>query len=129
MSTNVQYLINTKNLVLTLFFALGSLQIQAQSCSELKAMIKQQYQGTTYNSYTSTAISKVTFYTATIDYQNYYFAIVCFKQKYSYGCTEYIYQVNSDTKVKYSLEYLNSAGDAFWKYIQPYSDVLGCSPD
>lgn len=126
---NILALIKTKQLILLLLLALGSLQLKAQSCSELTELIKRQYQGTTYNSYTSTAISKVTFYTATIDYQYYYFAIVCFKREYSYACTEYIYQVASDTKLKYSMAYLNSAGDAFWKYIQPYSDVLGCSPD
>ena len=64
-----------------------------------------------------------------IKYQTYYFAIVCFKQKYSYGCNEYIYQVASNTKFNYSYNYLNSAGKAFWKYIQPYNENLDCAPN
>ena len=74
-------------------------------------------------------ISKVTFYEVNENYNTYYFAIVCFKSKYSYGCTEYIYQVASNTKMKYSMNYLDSAGKAFWNYIEPYSDNLECSPD
>jgi len=85
--------------------------------------------GTTYTSYDSEAISKVTFYQLTVDYNTLYFAIVCFKKKYSYNCSEYIYQVGSSTKLNYSISYLNSAGKAFWEYIQPYSDILGCSPN
>jgi len=27
------------------------------------------------------------------------------------------------------MNYLNSAGKAFWKYIEPYSDNLSCAPD
>jgi hypothetical protein len=74
---------------------------------------------TTYSSYTSDAISKVTFYDVTIDYKTYNFAVVCFKSEYSYGCSEYIYQVASNKKLNYFMNYLSSAGKAFWKYIQP----------
>lgn len=61
-----------------------------------------------------------------IDYKYYYFAIVCFRQEYSYKCKEYIYQVSSRTKLDYSLNYLDSAGKAFWKYIQSYNENLDC---
>lgn len=102
---------------------------QAQTCEEYMDFVKSESYGTTYTSYTSEAISKVTFYNVMIDYQTYYFAIVCFKRDYSYGCSEYIYQVSYDTKINYSLNYMNSAGKAFWKYIQPYNQNLGCAPN
>lgn len=104
--------------------------LYAQSCEEIMEFVKSKDYGTTYTSYNSKAISRVTFYTVYIDYQAYYFAIVCFKRnEYSYNCSDYIYQVGSNTKLNYSMNYLDSAGKAFWKYIQPYSDVLGCSPN
>lgn len=118
-----------KNFLFLVFLIVGISGIQAQSCEELMQSIKSNHYGTTYNSYNSDAISKVTFYDVTIDYSNYYFAIVCFKQKYSYGCNEYIYQVSSNTKFNYSLNYNSSAGKAFWKYIEPYNKNLGCAPD
>lgn len=100
----------------------------AQSCDELMRSIKSENYGTTYTSYNSEAISKVTFYDVMIDYQTYYFAIVCFKKDY-YGCSEYLYQVASNTKLNYSMNYYDSAGKAFWKYIQPYNENLDCAPD
>lgn len=113
--------------ILVLFFV--AFQVNAQTCDEVIEYVKSESHGTTYRSYNSDAISKVTFYRITVDYQTLHFAIVCFKEKYSYGCTEYIYQVGMNTKLNYSLEYLNSAGKAFWKYINPYNKNLGCAPD
>ena len=101
----------------------------SQTCEELMESIKENHYGTTYNSYTSEAISKVTFYEVMIDYKTFYFAIVCFKSEYSYGCSEYLYQVAYDTKLNYSMSYLDSAGKAFWNYIQPYNQILDCAPD
>ena len=101
----------------------------AQSCEEIMDFVKSKSYGTTYTSYDSEAISRVTFYTVNVDYKTLYFAIVCFKRQYSYSCNEYIYQVASDTKFYYSLDHYDSAGKAFWKHIQPYADVLGCSPN
>ncbi|WP_417860362.1 hypothetical protein [Winogradskyella sediminis] len=118
-----------KKLVLTLLLCVVALQLNAQSCEEIMEYVKEQSTGTTYTSYTSEAISKVTFYTITVDYKTLYFAIVCFKQKYSYGCSEYIYQVGSSTKLNYSMNYLSSAGKAFHKYINPYNKSLKCAPD
>lgn len=103
--------------------------IHAQTCDEFMAYIKSTGYGTTYASYNSDAISKVTFYTVTLDYQTHHFAIVCFKQNYSYGCSEYIYQVSSNTQLNYSMNYLSSAGKAFWTYIQPHNRNLECAPD
>jgi hypothetical protein len=114
---------------LTLLLLLFWITAQSQSCEELMEYVQSNSYGTTYTSYTSDAISKVTFYTIIIDYKTYYFAIVCFKSKYSYNCSEYIYQVASDTKLNYSFNYLDSAGKAFWKYIQPYNKVLQCAPN
>lgn len=118
-----------KNLIFTLFAVLTFGKVQAQSCQEILNHVKSENYGTTYNSYNSDAISSVTFYDVLIDYQMYYFAIVCFKNEYSYGCSEYIYQVASNTKMYYSMNYYSSAGEAFWKYIQPYNDNLGCAPN
>ena len=102
---------------------------KAQTCEEVMKYVKSKSYGTTYTSYNSDAISKVTFYEIYEDYQTYYYAIVCFKGKYSYSCSEYIYQVGRQTKLNYSLNYLTSAGKSFWEYIQPYRKVLGCGPD
>src|SRR5690554_6302517 len=112
-----------KKTILILFLLFGFFSVKAQnSCEELMKSVKSKSYGTTYHSYDSTAISKVTFYDVMIDYKYYYFAIVCFKKEYSYSCTEYIYQVGSRTKLDYSLNYSKSAGEAFWKYIQPYNE-------
>ena len=117
-----------KNYLLILIFTLVSINIQSQSCTEIMNYVKSKGYGTTYISYNSEAISKVTFYSIRVDYKTLYFAIVCFKQKYSYSCNEYIYQVGSNTRYNYSLDYYDSAGKAFWNNIEPYSDNLGCSP-
>lgn len=115
--------------ILTLTLMLAAVCGRAQSCAEIMDYVKKEGgYGTTYTSYNSDAISKVTFYQVSVDYQTLYFAIVCFKKKYSYSCSEYIYQVGSNTKFHYSLNYLNSAGEAFWNYIQPYNENLGCAP-
>ena len=100
----------------------------SQSCDEMMDYVKKGNFGTTYNSYSSSVIQKVTFYDKMIDYQSYYFAIVCFKNDF-YGCSEYIYQVGSRTKFNYSLDYYSSAGKAFWKHIEPYNANLDCAPD
>lgn len=110
--------------ILSLSFFIGN----SQTCDEIMEYVKSNSYGTTYTSYDSEAISKVTFYEIMIDYQFHYFAIVCFKRKY-YSCSEYIYQVGSNTKLNYSMNYSYSAGKAFWKYIQPYNENLECAPD
>jgi hypothetical protein len=111
-------------LALVLFF----LSAKSQNCDDLIRYVKSESYGTVFSSPLSDAISKVTFYQISIDYKIYYFAIVCFKNKNSYGCTEYIYQVAHNTRLLYSMEYLDSAGSAFWKFIQPYHVNLDCSP-
>lgn len=115
-------------LVLFCSFLLSGGEVYSQSCSELMDFVKSEDYGTTYTSYSSDAISKVTFYDVSIDYEQYYFAIVCFKRDYG-GCAEYIYQVASSTKMNYSMNYLNSAGKAFWNYINPYNSNLSCGPE
>lgn len=118
-----------KKILLFSILSIGMQNVKAQSCDEIMEYVKSEGYGTTYTSYNSDAISKVTFYNLMVDYQTYYFAIVCFKTKYSYSCSEYIYQVSSNTKSNYSMNYLESAGKAFWEYIHPYNKNLGCAPD
>ncbi len=118
-----------KKALIFILIALFSLEVKSQNCEEFIDLVKSKDYGTTYNSPLSDAITKVSFHTVTLDYEPYYFAIVCFKSKYSYGCTEYIYQVGYNTKLNYSLNYLDSAGKAFWNFIQPYHENLNCSPD
>lgn len=118
----------TIQLIFILVFSHLTIGFQAQSCDELMEYVKTESYGTTYTSYDSDAISKVTFYDINIEYKYYHFAIVCFKTEY-YGCNEYIYQVGPNTQSNYSMNYISSAGKAFWKYIEPYSDNLDCSPD
>ncbi|WP_296623217.1 hypothetical protein [Marivirga sp.] len=119
----------SKKIILYLFLFLTTTMVKAQSCEELIEFVKSESYGSTYSSPLSDAISEVTFYTVTIDFETYYCAIVCFKEKYSYGCNEYIYIVSSTTEMYYSLNYFDSAGKAFWKYIQPYHQNSECSPD
>ncbi|GAL76087.1 hypothetical protein JCM19275_2219 [Nonlabens ulvanivorans] len=118
-----------KALCITVVLLLHSLLSFSQTCDEQIEYLEDNYYGSTYSSPLSTAISQVTFYEATIDYSTVYFAVVCFKSKYSYGCSEYLYQVGSNTKYNYSMNYLDSAGKAFWSYIEPYGDNSPCAPD
>ena len=117
-----------KKSILLFLFVLLSFKSQSQSCEELIDFVKSESYGTTYSSPLSDAIAKVTFHTLSVDYNTHYFAIVCFKGQYSYGCSEYIYQVGPRTKFNYSMDYLDSAGKAFWNYIHPYHENLDCSP-
>lgn len=96
-------------------------------CVSLMETLKSVANGTTYTSYNSTAISRVTFYDVEIDYKPVYYAIVCFTYRNAaLGCAEYIYRVSSDTERNYSLNYMNSAGQAFNRYIKPYNKNLYC---
>ena len=90
-----------KSLLTLIIFSLYVMVARAQSCDEVIKFVKSKSYGTTYNSFSSQAISRVTFYTVNIDNRNQYFAIVCFKNSY-FGCTEYIYQVASNTSMNYS---------------------------
>tara|TARA_R110002096_G_scaffold201778_1_gene386332 strand:+ start:40 stop:405 length:366 start_codon:yes stop_codon:yes gene_type:complete len=118
-----------KNLILLLTVAifLNFESTYAQmSCSELMEYVKSESYGTTYYSYDSDAITQVTFHEITDEnYNTYYFAIVRFTSSYK----DYIYQVSSNTKFNYSMDYLDSAGKAFWNYIQPHNENLNCAPD
>lgn len=117
-----------KTLIFTLFtiLYLGLSQGSAQtSCSDFIDYVKKESYGSTYYSYNSDAISQVTFYEVTEDFNSYYFAIVKFTSSYK----EYIYQVSRTTKYNYSLYYNDSAGKAFWKYIEPYNSNLKCAPN
>tara|TARA_R110002051_G_scaffold131151_1_gene205005 strand:+ start:1217 stop:1591 length:375 start_codon:yes stop_codon:yes gene_type:complete len=116
-----------KRIIAGAFFIVGFTTLNAQSsCSDLLAMVKSEGYGSSYYSYSSDAISQVTFYEIDGDnYNSYYFAVVRFKNSY----TDYIYQVGSRTKNNYAMNYLQSAGEAFWKYIQPYNENLNCAPN
>jgi hypothetical protein len=117
-----------KKFLLLHIILLFNITLFSQSCPELITKVRELDSGTTYSSYNSDAISKVTFHEVMVDYRTSYFAIVCFKKEYSYSCNEYIYKVSSNTKFNYSISYMNSAGKAFWKYIQPYNQNLECGP-
>jgi hypothetical protein len=98
---------------------------KSQKCDDMIKYVKSKGTGMTYYSSGSSAISQVTFYTVYENYKSYYFAVVKFTSNYY---KEYIYQVGSNTSYNYSMNYLSSAGEAFWKYIQPYNENLGCAP-
>ena len=116
-----------KKFLLFFTLTLGVYNLNAQmSCSELMEYVKSKSYGTTYYSFDSSAVSQITFYNVTDNnYNAYYFAIVKFTNSYK----EYIYQVNSDTELNYSMNYTESAGKAFWKYIKPYNEILNCAPN
>ncbi len=114
-------------LIIFLFLSTLFLDLNAQtSCVDLIEYVKSKSYGSTFYSYSSDAISQAAFYDVTDDnYNTFYFVVVRFTSSY----TDYIYQVGSDTKTSYSMYYNDSAGKAFWTYIEPYSDVLDCGPD
>ena len=116
-----------KKYFLLISLTFGILITNAQtSCADLIDYVESESYGTTYYSYNSDAISQVTFHEVTDDsYNTYYFAIVRFTSSYK----DYIYQVSSNTKFNYSMDYLDSAGKAFWNYIQPHNQNLNCAPN
>lgn len=106
-----------------IFLSFGEAHAQ-MSCSEIMQYVKSESYGNTYYSFDSEAISQVTFHEITDkDYNTFYFAIVNFTSSYN----DYIYQVSSTTESNYSMNYLDSAGKAFWQYIQPNNENLGCA--
>ena len=129
LTINPKQILTMKKLFFATLLMFSFFYTNAQSCQDMIDLVKKDNYGTTYSSPTSEAISKVTFYTKQIKYQTHYFAIVCFKKKYSYSCSEYIYQVASNTQLNYSMYYLESAGSAFWDYIKPYNKYLECAPN
>lgn len=102
------------------------INLQAQSCKETLDFVKSKGYGITYYSPSSKAVSQITFYNVSIEYKTYYFAVVKFTSNFY---KEYIYLVGLNTKYNYSMNYLDGAGEAFWKYIAPYNKNLGCAPD
>ena len=66
-----------KKTLTILIILFGLINLKAQTCNEVMETVKAENYGMTYFSYNSDAISKVTFYDVIIDYQYYYFAIVC----------------------------------------------------
>lgn len=67
-----------KNILLLLILIFVTSNVNAQFCSEVMGSVKSNYR-TTYNSYNSDAISRVTLYDVTIYFNSYCFVIVCFK--------------------------------------------------
>lgn len=133
-SLNINLLIIIQNikqmkkfLFITLFVFAGFSNINAQtSCDELLTYVKSKDFGMRYSSFDSDAIRQVSFHEIRDEnYKTYYFAIVQFTSSYK----EYIYQVNYDTKGKYTSKYRSSAGEAFWNFIHPYRKTLGCAPE
>lgn len=58
-------------------------------CEKITNFVKVNGYSTPYNSYESEAIYYVTFYEIIVDFDTYYFAVVCFKTDYL-ECSEYI---------------------------------------
>lgn len=111
--------------LILLTFVFTSINAQS-SCSDIIENVKSNGYGSSFFSPSSEAISQVTFYDVTVDYKSYYFAVIKFSSNFS---KEYIYQVGSNTKMNYSMNYLTSAGKSFWKFIAPYNENLKCAPD
>ena len=79
--------------------------------------VKSESYGTSFSSPTSDAISKVTFYTISIDYKTHYFAIVCFKEKYSYDIERHkIHPLYLDLCNKFLERKIVGWNGAFTKY-------------
>ena len=115
-----------KNFILILALAVAN-TLHGQTCQEFLEYVESNAYGKTLYSPTSTAIQKVTFYSLEYNYETYHYAVVTFNNG-MFG-KKYIYQVGSRTYFNYLMDYMDSAGRAFWEHIQPYGDVLGCGPD
>lgn len=116
-----------KSIIIISVMLLGSCEVYTQSCDLLIDFVKSKTQGGTYTTYNSQLISEVTFYDFLIDSKKHHFAIVCFKRNNtSNTCDEYIYQVASNTILKYSLDHYKNADEAFQEHIQPFNEELGC---
>lgn len=112
--------------ILTLFlFLFFYCSLNAQ-CAELIYMLKNKNKGDTYTTFENDNISKLTFYDIMIDSKMNHYAIVCFKNKNSASCEEYIYKVDSKTKLKYSAMHYKNPEEGFRKYILPFENKLGC---
>lgn len=113
-----------KKAIFILLISIHNLTAQS-SCAEMLETVESDGYGSTYSSYGSDAISQVTFYEISDkSYNTYYFAVVRFTSSYQ----DYIYQVGSNTESNYSMDYLDSAGKAFWAHIEPYNQNLNCAP-
>jgi hypothetical protein len=110
-------------LLILLFLVLAQKANSQTSCSEMIRYVESESYGSIYYSSGSDAIAHVTFYDLLdkINNTNYY-AVVRFKSSQK----DYIYQVSSDTRRNYIQHYSNSAGEAFWKYIEPHNSNLNC---
>ena len=95
-----------KTILIISWMLICSCNLYAQSCELLIDFVKSKTQGDTYIAYDSQIISKVTFYYLRIDSKKHYFAIVCFRRKERPStCDEYIYQVASNTILRYALDH------------------------
>lgn len=104
---------------------IGELNGQTSSDDIIKYVRSKDF-GMTYYSYNSDAIRSISFHEVrTESYKTIHFAIVQFQTSF----TDYIYQVDYNTRSKYSMQYLTSAGSAFFEYIHPYRKLLGCAPN
>ena len=118
----------TRLLILTLItFFMTMWESNAQiSCDELTKTIKDNADHiATDRSYFDDAISKVSFYSLEIEYDEYYFALVSFQSNIF---KEYTYQIPKEAMRNYRSSYFEDSAEKFWKYIQPYNQVLDCSP-
>ena len=61
--------INMKKNLILLLLVFGSFNVNSQSCDEIMEFVKSKSHGTSYKSYNSDAITKVTFHTVNVDYK------------------------------------------------------------
>jgi hypothetical protein len=71
-----------KKIILIFFIALTTFAVKAQTCDEIMEYVKKEGgYGTTYTSYNSDAISKVTFYQVSVDYKTLNFCNCMFQER------------------------------------------------
>ena len=113
-----------KNFLIGLCLVMSTLNVCGQvSCDELMEVVETEgIQQASYCCFDSDFLTGVKFYSLTVDYEIYHFALA----QFDFG-KWYIYRVPSNSQFNFSLyAYGDQAGEAFHEYIHAYKDNLDC---
>ena len=111
-----------KVFLLIVLFVCSQTLFAQDDCDELIEYLTTNYNGRAYANPSSSSIEEVVFYSYYDDNATYYYAIVEFTTSYD----KFVYQVDNLTEDDYAENYSESAGRAYWDYIEPHKDFLGC---
>ncbi|MFK7978820.1 MAG: hypothetical protein AB8G86_02460 [Saprospiraceae bacterium] len=113
-------------ILLCLLFIMNSPLMGQINCEDIKEYVETEgFQQSSYCCFDSEFLTGVKFYSLTIEYQTYYYALV----QFNFG-KWYIYQVPSNSQFNFGLHaFGDQAGEAFHTYIHAYREHLDCAPN